>query len=441
MFMASILPRFKQFCIDEIFARNYDYLVPLESKGVLLLNQVLRENPEQETRVRYLRAFDFDEPSSVAGKRIAIIDDTVVYGRALANAKGYLKARGATHVDKYACMLRLDPDAPKTMDDVTVASKVSLLQYDLMLEELSALTVQHRPAFPDHLSFVARFSAYSPAQSLVLSLRTIGILAEHRRTRGYVDYSLHYPHCAPLLPEQAADTGPNKLRFRLSGDEQHLTFTPGMFPSITAPEELLGKDELFTTFYNSLARPWHSPDVKSLNLYEAFTLTIRARMAANFVVELERLGFAIADINLPAGGIMQYYGPTVGPKILEIAGKYVSGRRPSPALPPTTPSDQAVEAISLTQQLLHITRDAYVDHNHHIKERGAWESAGLNIEELAARTHYPRDIVSYGIELLNDYGHVVPMQITSGVQRLERVYRSTEVGGRKLATAYGAPDC
>jgi hypothetical protein len=275
----------------------------------------------------------------------------------------------------------------------------------------------------------------------VLSLRTTGILAEHRRTRGYVDCSLHYPHCAPALPGQAADTGPNKLRFRLSGDERHLTFTPGMFPSITAPEALLGKDELFTAFHDSLAQPWHSPDVKSLNLYEAFTLTVRARMAANFVIDLERLGFNIADINLPSGGTVKYYGPTVGPKILEIAGKHVAGRKQSASLPPTTPSNQAVEAISLTRELLHVTRDAYVDHNRHNKERGAWESAGLNIEELAARTHHPRDIVSYGIELLNDYGHVVPMQITSGVQRLERVYRSTEVGGRKLATAYGAPDC
>lgn len=435
--MTSILPAFKEFCANEVLARDYDYIVPLESKGILLLNHVLRDRPDAETRVRYLRSFDFEAPDALANKRIALIDDTVVFGRALNQAKAALLARGAQHVDKYACMLRVQHNSTVDLSDVTVAAKVSLTDYDLMLEELSSLTLQQRPTFPDHLAYTVRFAEYHPTQSILLGLRTLGTVCEYRRTGSHVDYSLHYPTFAPALPPNASDTGPNKIRFRISRDEEYLTFSPGYFPSITSPETLLGNDDLVTRIHDALARPWHDETTARLNLYEAFTLALRMRFATNFVEALNRLGLRTTRTDLTAPQMAKYLGLPTAEQIAEIAKELTL---PSPSAAMTTVEDfEPIDTIALTTGILRIVKEVYDQHNASTQDHARWESIGLSVEELAKRTQQSKGVVSFAVELLNDYGHIVPMQMIDS-RRSERVYRSTELGGRKLATTYGAPD-
>jgi hypothetical protein len=445
MFMNTILPRFKEFCTNEVLARDYDYIVPLESKGILLLNQVLGDGSEWEKRVRYLRSFDFESSESLANKRIALIDDTVVFGNSLDRAQQTLRDRGVKHVDKYACMHRIHPESKRDLSGVTIAARVSLTEYDLMLEELSALTLRQRPSFPDHLSYTARFADYHPTQSVVLGLRTLGILCEYRRTTTHTEYSLHYPSFAPTLPTNARDTGPNKIRFRITRDEQHMVFSPGLFPSITSPEQLLGTDDLLQRIHTALERPWHNGCTKRLNLYEAFTLAMRMRMAANFIAALHDLGMPVTQLDLANKQMARYFGERTAEDITRIAREQ---DRPSPDKPSQRREDTAtsattlvepVDTITLTTAILRTVKEEYNKHNAGVIDRSSWESAGLNIEDLAHRTGRAKSTVSYGVELLNDYGHVVPLQAIAA-HRSERVYRSTEIGERKLVETYGAPD-
>jgi hypothetical protein len=233
MFTSTVLPRFEEFCTSQIFSRAYDYVVPLESKGIILVNQAMRYQPHWTRTIRYLRAFDFIDPSEMSGKRIACVDDTVVFGRTLERARQRLLSRGAGQVDKFACMHRIDPydyDRSGTVD-VFSCIKINLLEYDIMGAELSALTFGSRPSFPDHLTYAVYLNRPLPARSLSLTLHDRGFVCTHARPGYCTDYSLHYPDFCPQLPAGARDTGPNKLRFRLSDDEMVLYVVPAFFPA------------------------------------------------------------------------------------------------------------------------------------------------------------------------------------------------------------------
>src|ERR1039457_2605998 len=113
MFKKEILPRFERFCQDNILQHPFDYLVPIETKGILVLNHVLERNPEHKDHVLYRRAFDFLPPETLSRTAVALIDDTVVAGRTLATTADALSRRGAGTVKKYSCMLCPEAETPR----------------------------------------------------------------------------------------------------------------------------------------------------------------------------------------------------------------------------------------------------------------------------------------------------------------------------------------
>ena len=112
MLMTQLLPGFKEFCTREILSRDFDFIVPIETKGMLILEEILRPPFNRDPRIRFRRAFDFIPQEELASKSAAFVDDTVVLGRTLHKSDVELRERGMERTSKYAFILY---DLPRYM--------------------------------------------------------------------------------------------------------------------------------------------------------------------------------------------------------------------------------------------------------------------------------------------------------------------------------------
>ena len=441
MLMPDLLSHFRQFCSDEILAKSYDYLVPIEVKGILLLNEALAERHEDRSRIRYRRSFDFMPESALQKKSAALIDDTVVLGRTLNRAQDALAKRGLGRIDKYTCLVYDDPDrAPyRRLDGIHTSEWLSQANYDELLEDLSALTLRRRPVYPDHLHFDITFQEPLPTDAFFETYRSYGSLVEYHRGANERCCSIHYPRFAPTIPGFAADTGPNKLRIAASYLGDRLTVSPGLFPCLKDALQARESDKVCAAIYQAMRR--HSQDHadQQLNQYESFTLAMRISMVRNFVDTLRLEGFPVQHCRLQLANLNAYYGAKVTNELHEIVAAAMadsSGSLPTQSMPPQE-EEETPEPVRdvhvLTETCLTAIERTYRAFNKLKNDRYDWESAGLNIAELAATTKLPRSLASIAVEILNDYGYAVPLPLDGTKQHLQRTYRSTELGGRRLS--------
>lgn len=440
MLMTHLIPRFRDFCAKEIHDNGFDYIVPIETKGMVLLEEALPTSLRGDSHILFRRAFDFISPQEAADKTAALVDDTLVIGRTLNRSEDDLRSKGIGQVRKYAFILYDDPKYQKfrRVQDIKCCSILSPLEYSLILEELSELSMRDRPSYPDHIVYFVQLHDTYPTEAIISLCRETGTLVEYDDNDSARICSIHYPAFTPRLPKYADDTGPNKLRMSIHYQGNQLTFSPGFFPCLNASEPDMS-DTLWRQFYELLDRPWHSKSTRLTNVYESFTMAMRVRMARNFLSFLEKAGVKYSVLDVRKDRFKRFYGDELGDHLVKIILKETTNvtSAQEASFNDIVVADNAEhpDMYTLTRVMLSQLDDVYQQTNRNEPDRFQWRSQGLNIEELSRRTNYSKLDVSIGAELLNNYGYATPAFQTVECEDgnvLQRTYRSTEIGTLRL---------
>lgn len=440
MLMNELIPRFREFCEQEVLQRGFDYIVPIETKGMLVFGEALANTTLLDSRIRFRRAFDFLSLEELNGKTVALLDDTVVVGRTLRTSEYELKGKGVLQVAKYAFISYDDPEnrPVRRIDDVKLCSTLSKLDYSLILEELSRLSMRNRPSYPDHLIFYLQFDDTYPTDFIAQLCSRAGTFVEYDIDEASRTCSLHYPTFTPALKEYAGDSGSNRLNLTIGYEGNWLLFSPIFFPSLRHVSEPILEDTLWEKFYTLLDRPWHTRKTKLVNLYESFALGMRTRMALNFIAFLGKAGIKQKALGFQGHRLSQYYGDELSGQITKSIIEAVSGtslKKSSVNDSSVSDGEQPPDMYTLTEALLKALDSEYREANRFKPDKFDWESAGLNVEELSLRTGYSKVVVSIGLEHLDNYGYATPMlkvPTAEDTGPLQRVYRSTEIGTMRL---------
>lgn len=440
MLMDELLPRFKRFTEQHILSSQFDYVVPIEQKGMLIVHDAISSAKGAHPNIVYRRAFDFIGERDLRNKRVPLVDDTVYLGRTINNSADRLRDAGAGEVVKFAFMVVNTPETKsyQRLDDITVCTVLTEDQRGQILEELSDLCLRSRPTHPDHLIVDALLDSPLAPQRLMDRVSQRGFCVEYRRDPNHFAASLHDPDFAPRLPAYASDVGPNKVRFSMRPDGRAVRLVPIFFPRVSNLSNAVAEDSLARELLDYLRLGNQGEAASNLNSYEAFTLSLRIRLACSFLEQLVRRHHRVSTISIDSDQLSRYYGSNIAEGIVRVALRELRlGNGATEHRVRRDPySWEGRDLHSVTEHLLTSLHDAYLERNRDRDDRYEWESAGLYIDELARRTGHPRPIVSLVIEHMNDYGYASPrytgLKSQPSVAVVDRQYRSTEVGTARL---------
>lgn len=445
MTMSELLPIFKQFLESEILTKHFDYLVPIESKGALVLEKILSQLDIKQPTVLYRRAFDFIETEELYGKTAALIDDAVFTGKTINNSAERLAKKGLADIQKYAFILYQSEEIQNERDIEGIKPSVILrrTEFDNLLEDLSQLSLQSRPSNPDHMIFSIPVLTEHMAEILFDASLSTGYVAEYKRNPSVRMWSVHYPDWSPLIDNAyAADTCSNKLRVFVDDRRGIVKFSAQFFPSLYINQNLCVMDDILWGKCHTLLS-MHSNnqtiELKTRDLYESFTIATRLKQGKNFLSEISKTGIPTKNTSLETSRLKQYYSDGIAQELAVIWMDYTKDLHSEPAQLSCKnfceETDYPEDIMALAKDLMTILDLDYKKENRQKQSRYEWESVGRDISELAQETRRPKLQTAIGIEILGDYGYCVPMfdmRKVNGVQQAKRSYRLAETGTARL---------
>jgi orotate phosphoribosyltransferase len=438
--MPDLMPQFRDFAERHLLSGRYDYLIPVECKGMLILNDVLQHSDSSHSpEIINRRGLDFIPRERLAGKRVAVVDDTVFTGRTINRLINEIRRLGAAEAEGYAFLL-YDNDklrGERHIDDVRVCNTLTPDEYRLLADQMSELSLRARPSYPDHLTFRVSFTTAVDAGRVAAISSQRGMVVRHRRAPDHITWSVHWPDWTPQLASYARDTGHDKMRFRMDPVSRHLYASPVVFPALEESADLDG-DELAAGFHAALSRPWHDPETRSRNTYEAFTLATRVKQATGFLADLRAWSNSVDSADLVPGALRSYYGPAC-PEVERLCNDGVRRYAPEPRQPrsmvldleDTHPLRRHAAAAAIITSL----RDDYDRLNSDRPSEYEYDSVGRTVDELCQKTGLPEGLVVIVAEELNDNGHLSPLPFDrrTGDRPLRlRSYRVTETAAAWL---------
>lgn len=445
--MRALIPRFKVFAERFLARGEFDYLIPLESKGMFLLRHVLESGLSTHPPILNARALDFILPQELKAKKVAIVDDTVFTGRTLNTVAETLYSAGVRHIRKFAFLLHDSEEyRPWTrIADIEYCERVTADDFQLIADDLSGFAARVRPSYPDHLVFRVQFAQPVSPSALEDLCHGRGVVSRYRQRGEYIVLSVHWPRWSPELPEYADDTGLDKLRVRIALDGSHIELSPILFPSLLLGSGREMEWPAWRELRQTLTRSWHDQDVSEYGEYESFTMMLRLLMVRHCVSELKALGYPVQRVKLLAAGLHSYWGPEIASEIQRICEENVTGlgcntvvgragRQVEEIIEESTelPLLNLVAAVS---DVVACLREEYVRANEGMRDRYEWRSVGRHVNELAELTGYSRLSVALVAERLNDYGDVSPLAFDrrqNGKKRMVRTYRLTETAAARI---------
>ena len=436
------MPTFRAFAEQTILAERYDYLVPIESKGMLLLQSVVKNRPSGSwPALRNLRAFDFLSPEELCDKRVAIVDDTLFTGRTLRQTAQRLEQLGVRSIDQYAFLSYQDEpySSARKVSNVRCCQPVTREEFRCLADEFSRLSLQSRPSYPDHLSFRVSFQ-YPISSRRILDLsRERGLVAEYRRDPNRFVWSVHWPDWSPDLPPYATDTGLDKIRIAVDPTGQYLTICPVLFPALRSRPKP-DQDPLQRRLLSELTKNWQDSEARVRNEYESFTLSLRLQQAANFLSDLRAQGMPVKSVQPLAPGLEWYFGPSVVKAFEPVFHDAVAESRPrlrAAYLADLGEGNASVlDRTAIAAQVVLSLRQAYMQHNSLKRDWSEYESVGWSVREIGTATETPCGLAAVVAEELNDYGYLTPIPLDQRAREdadwLQRSYRITETAAAWL---------
>jgi len=438
--MTELFPQFKEFLESEVLSNDYDYIIPIETKGALVMKEVISEIDKPRPKILYRRAFDFLHPSEMKGKKAAIIDDAVFTGKTINNVAKELLDKGLNEIKKFAFILYESDEVKqhRQIEGLSFSTLMEKHQFENIIEELSNLYLKFRPSNPDHLLF----SAYLPEPALGDALFELskysGFTVEYNRDPSIKSWSVHYPIWSPALDETISkDACSNKIRFNIERNGYVIKFSSQFFPSLFVNSNLKISDKLWREINKILSRPWNDKTTKTRNLYESFSISKRMKQTKNLIRDIGEYGISLENLHLEKSRLEQYFGEKIASQLLDIWSSYLESDILDEGIRSTVSFDYEypLDIFGLTKELMEVLHFEYIKENESEKNPYLWKSVGRDIEELAQKTGRSKPEVAIGIEIMNDYGYCSPMfDVRKKNSQLEakRSYRLSEAGTFRL---------
>lgn len=438
MLMRHLIPDFKNFFEHAILSRDFDYIIPIESKGMLIVNEIASGRDIDSPKVMCSRAFDFIPPEKLKNAKVAVIDDTVFSGKTLNKVADDIKKKGVNSVEKFA-FLRCDTKENiqwRRLQEVTFSETCTKEEFELIAEDLAELSVRARPSNPDHLIFRLYLEpTVSSYQILNLSYGR-GDVVEYCREQPFLKWTVHDPDWSPLLNTRySLDSGPNKLRFTADLQGYCVDIAPCFFPALNTNADVKTHDSLCQKIFDFLHRDWHIPEVRERNLYESFTLSQRLKLTANFIADLKHNGISVRLSQLYMKPLLRYFGTDVASNLEKLCVPLFEQKYPELEPKKRIVSYEDVNEPFFIFPYIHelglLLYKEYIDQNQGIEDHYERMSIGLDIEESSKKLNWPRFKTNIIMEHLNDYGMASPIPTDKrpiyGTGWIRRSYRSTEV--------------
>ncbi len=429
--MDHYLPKFKSFLFQDLLYYEADYIVPIKSKGALILEELVkRYKIDLRDKLVYERFFDFISPDFLTDKKIWLIDDVVFTGKTLHELSNSLKEKGIERIYKLAFLKRKvsgKRDFQELLGDVRAFGEISSEEYGSFVKEITKLYLNKRPSYPDHISFIVTFE--KPLTTNVLS--ELGCLIEYDRNPAIREFSLHYPFFKRIEKNKFKEyNGPFKIRLRnYVPDPLKWIISPVIFCSLTYQPQLNELDNeldiVEKEILKILSRDWHSEETKKIDLYESITLADRLIYTKIFIQYLSEMGIKAKKIELELENLEKYYGSQVCINLKEIINKVFYDdilTNISCIFEKSTEDIEIYKIPNLIIPILTLLYEKYLEYNKGktISER---KSFGLTIKEIAKEINENIYTISAACELVNDYGYLIPL-----VKLFSRTYRNSEMG-------------
>lgn len=442
MLMSELMPQFKRFYKEQIDNSGFDYIVPIESKGMLLLEKVRDKSFSDKPQILCRRAFDFEERDTLQNKRIAVLDDTVFSGKTLDDARKLLYNRGVGSISEYTFIMYDRKECKKVpdVDDIIPCVEMKQEQYEMNLDELTYFCLEGRPSYPDHIGYEIDFEDFQPTEFFRMIFNRIGHVTEYARKVGQRNFTVHYPTITPITKKDSIDTGINKLRINIWSNGKRMRISTLYFPGLTLREGLKPKNGFWKKYYDILRRPWHDDATQQQNLYESYTISARADLTGRFLKTLRNHGVLFEYGRAWAPKLIAYYGPTVSKSITDIISTQIEEScRNWDIREEMRFNEHVLEEVNpqwACEQVMRQVKKEYEVKNSEEGDRVVWKSAGLDILELSERMECHPALASIGSDLANDYGYITPIPFYRGFDGCDsvvrRVYRLSETGTHRL---------
>lgn len=435
MFMVDLIPKFRSFAERTILSGHYDYLVPIESKGMLLVQKILENKPVKKTPcVRNARSFDFVSPDELNGKRVAIIDDTVFTGKTICKVSRELLKAGARNIDKYAFLLYDSKpySSSRSIEDIDFLDFVSEDNYRHLADDLSQLSLQTRPSYPDHISFRIIFKDPVPPSRILGLCHQRGTVVEYLRDPNRFSWSVHWPDWTPDFPSYSTDSGLDKLRVTASPGGDYINISPIVFPVFQEQADTEA-DALQSNLLEIFTKSGQRDEAKARNKYESFTLSLRLRQAANFLADLKGCGIPIGQVQLLKTSLVCYFGQDIVEDIEYLCSEVLQQNIARLRNQHTDDFDEdyihPLNRTAAAADVLAFLRQEYIKQNSSKENLYEYESVGRSINEISTSVGWPRGLISIVAEELNNYGYLTPLPFDrrdNGDKKILRSYRVTE---------------
>jgi orotate phosphoribosyltransferase len=441
MNMKELLPSFRNFVESEILPKNYDFLVPIETKGMLILEEIMAGLSRTRPEIVCLRAFDYIPAEELQGKKVAVIDDSVFTGRTINKYAGKLISYDRFRaVDRYAFILYDSEENQKhrKIEDIKFCSILSRSELNLLLEEICQFSLRDRPTNPDHIILHFDLSKQIPHEALFEISTMAGVTVEYKRNPDLRTWSIHYPEWSPRIDTTySCNAGPNKARITTDRSGIWFRMSSQFFPTLAITPNFSIPDNLWEQYYNILSRPEHDEETEAKNKYESFTLALRSKQAKRFISEARDAGIPIEHIRLEISRLQRYYGKDLVRNLSNVFHKYLndisakveSGGKGKEFL------DLPDDIHNLTKSIMEFLDYEYRRENSSVSDKYEWKSVGRDIGEISRELGCPEIYGAIGAEILNDYGYCVPMfdlRPQNGKKEVRRSYRLAETGTARL---------
>lgn len=315
--------------LKEAFGWNPDYVVPVGRKAAKLLR--LHALPSVSDKVFYKEYFEFTR-CDVKGKKISVVDDSVLHGSSLRSYRDYFVSRGA-EVRTFGFIAHrglLDGSNECYDPKMTIPGKIYLsepaYQEYLLLQaahlvrqgfyqDLNHIVVEVDLNVPTEVSK----DTFGLRESLEGLLSSQGYLYDVPPTSmGPSRLSLDRPEFLPQFSQILTSTqigGISKIRFHFSN--QGIVFIPMVFPRVLAGQCPLPRLDTPFTLPCQVLREQSHP-ISEL-CYWSFTLLFSSELGRTFVSFLKRrqldapaVASSIGRLTVREIDFVRYLGPQLG---------------------------------------------------------------------------------------------------------------------------------
>lgn len=256
-FERRILPDFARWFAERVSVVRPDVFVPVETKGVHLLDAVLAYARDVlgtplQVPVLYAPALAFIPREELARRRFLLLDDATRTGRALERHRARVERYGVADMTLLACVGLDDPRSDRLpgaqLDDLQCYRHVGPDVYRELVWQLAELVIARGlPPEVDHHVFRLRMpgSLIDGWATLVERLRHFGDLSVDGPVTADADVvgmTLHFPSFPgtprAALTGAARDEGVKKLRLFADLRRGAVFVVPMAFPALTLPAEV-----------------------------------------------------------------------------------------------------------------------------------------------------------------------------------------------------------